>query len=436
MNNHHKKFYHYINRINDIALRSWRKFISSLQWTFNNSSKIVYIFIVVLFTSIFFNEIGRETIIVDPIEVPRAIADNGFTSIIIAKHIHDKIQYIYDEAGSLRNPKDFAPLTELPKIEIPGSGLPIPEIVGYIKELFGIPITKISGEIVQEENGFKFRLRIIEGRFAKFYDLESSENFLDDRCYNTLDCLIFDAAYTFLEQNDPFIVASYLFKRDIIASRRMAYRAIALGNEKNIAWAKNLIGLTYHELGDYEEAISWFQEADELGSAVARMNIGLLYQNGFGVEQNFQEALYWYDKAAKLGNAAALTNIGLLNKEGKGLEINYNSALSYFKKAAELGNPAAYTNIGLLYEEGNGVEQNYQTALIHYQKAAEMGSATAHANIGDLYENGNGVEKDSRLASAWYKRAYELDNNQDPYRERQDRNDRPVPKRSSGPQSF
>ena len=39
-------------------------------------------------------------------------------------------------------------------------------------------------------------------------------------------------------------------------------------------------------------------------------SIGLLYDNGQGVPQDYVQAREWYEKAVAAGNAAAMTNIG------------------------------------------------------------------------------------------------------------------------------
>jgi TPR repeat protein len=48
----------------------------------------------------------------------------------------------------------------------------------------------------------------------------------------------------------------------------------------------------------------------EQGSSPARNNIGWLYQNGFGVKQDYAETVKWYRKAASQSNTDAQNNIG------------------------------------------------------------------------------------------------------------------------------
>ena len=48
----------------------------------------------------------------------------------------------------------------------------------------------------------------------------------------------------------------------------------------------------------------------EQGNADAQYNLGVMYDNGQGVRQDYAEAARWYRKAAEQGNAKAQYNLG------------------------------------------------------------------------------------------------------------------------------
>ena len=52
------------------------------------------------------------------------------------------------------------------------------------------------------------------------------------------------------------------------------------------------------------------------GNAEAEINIGNLYQQGWGVTQDYTEAMKWYKFAAAKGNEEAEKNIRYMNKHG------------------------------------------------------------------------------------------------------------------------
>ena len=59
----------------------------------------------------------------------------------------------------------------------------------------------------------------------------------------------------------------------------------------------NKKGDEYYNKKDYNEALKWYRKAADQGNAKAMNNIGLLYEKGNGVPQNYQTAKEWYKKA-------------------------------------------------------------------------------------------------------------------------------------------
>ena len=74
---------------------------------------------------------------------------------------------------------------------------------------------------------------------------------------------------------------------------------------------------------------------------------------------------------AKAGNDKAQHALGVMYQRGQGVIQDYKGELKWFTKAADLGYPAAQFNLGLLFHEGHGVAQDYKEALRWFTKAAE-----------------------------------------------------------------
>ncbi len=140
----------------------------------------------------------------------------------------------------------------------------------------------------------------------------------------------------------------------------------------------------------------------EQGDAEAMEELGYLYFNGDGVQQNDYEAFQWFQKAAQHGIVEAYFYLGLIYSDGKVVPQDYVKALKYYKISAEHGEAAAETNIGLMYSKGRGVKQNYAEAVKWYRKAAEKGYAAAQNNLGEMYAHGRGVEQDISQAIKWF----------------------------------
>jgi hypothetical protein len=70
------------------------------------------------------------------------------------------------------------------------------------------------------------------------------------------------------------------------------------------------------------------------GNAWAQHNLGVLYDNGRGVPQDYVKARGWYEKAAAQGNAWAQHNLGSLYDNGRGVPQDYVKAYMWLDLAA------------------------------------------------------------------------------------------------------
>ena len=119
-------------------------------------------------------------------------------------------------------------------------------------------------------------------------------------------------------------------------------------------------------------------------TARAEINIDQLLQR----ESRELEA---YRKAAEQGDATAQFNLGVIYDNGRGVPQDFKQAVAWWRKAAEQGHVDAQYNLGVRYGNGQGVPQDYQRAYAWFLKAAEQGDAKAQYNLGWMYGNGQGV---------------------------------------------
>ena len=113
------------------------------------------------------------------------------------------------------------------------------------------------------------------------------------------------------------------------------------------------------------------------GDAVAQYNLGVMYYEGQGVEQNFKDAAKWFRKAAEQENAIAQINLGLMYLRGKGVPEDLKEAAKWFRKAAEQGNAMAQHSLGFMYGKGDGVLQDDVTAYAWWDISAANGQEKA-----------------------------------------------------------
>jgi TPR repeat protein len=72
----------------------------------------------------------------------------------------------------------------------------------------------------------------------------------------------------------------------------------------------------------------------EQGDAVAQNYLGLMYERGQGVPQNYVQAVSWYRKAAEQGDALAQFDLGFMYSNGQGVPPDYVQAHMWFNLAA------------------------------------------------------------------------------------------------------
>jgi len=74
-------------------------------------------------------------------------------------------------------------------------------------------------------------------------------------------------------------------------------------------------GLQAYESRDYSKAAALYKKSCDGEVAKGCVNLGSLYANGQGVEQNKIKAYQYWMEAAKMGNTGAQHNLGILCRQ-------------------------------------------------------------------------------------------------------------------------
>src|SRR5215831_2412512 len=151
--------------------------------------------------------------------------------------------------------------------------------------------------------------------------------------------------------------------------------------------------------------LEWWHARAAEGHAIEQAFLGILYENGVSVPQDYAKAAKWYEQAAIQGYVPAQVGLGLLYAEGTGVPQDYGKARQWFEKAAAQGYAEAQYSLGLLYYLGNGVAKDYATARHWFEQAVNQGDAWGQHDLGMLYLFGQGVPKDDMMARHWFEKA-------------------------------
>jgi len=158
---------------------------------------------------------------------------------------------------------------------------------------------------------------------------------------------------------------------------------------------------------DYKKAISLLRPLANYGYPLAQFNVGVMYDDGLGVDRDDKEALFWYTKAAAQGYANAQANLGQMYFNGQGVPADYQKALDWWTRAANQGNLIAQNNLGSMYLNGKGVAKDYQKAAEWFKNPAEHEDRHAENSLGMMYYMGWGVPKDPTKGLAMVMKAAE-----------------------------
>lgn len=120
-----------------------------------------------------------------------------------------------------------------------------------------------------------------------------------------------------------------------------------------------------------------FNETQRLanqGYSTAQFDLGMMYDQGEEVRQDYTKAFEWYTKAANQGYANAQFNLGVMYLKGRGVRQDYAKAFEWYTKAANQGVADAQYSLGLMYSYGMGVRENMVVSKEWFGKACDNGS--------------------------------------------------------------
>ena len=165
-------------------------------------------------------------------------------------------------------------------------------------------------------------------------------------------------------------------------------------------------GLQAFRAGQAEKAYEIWNPLADTGDALAQFGLALIYERGSEtIPQDLDAAVKWYELAAVQGVAAAQNNLGHMYSQGLGVQQDKARAVELWREAAKAGHSTAYYNLGLAYFRGDGTEKNEIEATQWFAQAADAGLKDGQFAIGEMYRLGIGTERNESRALGWYKLA-------------------------------
>ena len=123
-------------------------------------------------------------------------------------------------------------------------------------------------------------------------------------------------------------------------------------------------GLAAANAHDYTSALQIWRPLAQEGSADAQNALGVLYDNGMGVQRDHAAAAEWFFKAAQQGLASGEYDLGVCYDHGSGVAKSETIAAYWYRRAADQGAPAAQLTLGSMYAAGRGLPKDPVQAYV------------------------------------------------------------------------
>lgn len=195
---------------------------------------------------------------------------------------------------------------------------------------------------------------------------------------------------------------------ELVALNKAIDEERALESPKSEA-AKN--GISAFIKKDYADAKKNFEICAAQNEAICQNNLGVLYQNGFGVEVDKTKAVSYYKLASNQNLALAKTNYGAAVARGEDGAIDEIRILTIFKEASVLGSPTAMGTLAAmsqakLSKAGEDILPS-KPEIVNYAKASAMrGTRDGLMALGAMHRTGfDSVEKNTALAETYLTQA-------------------------------
>ena len=230
-------------------------------------------------------------------------------------------------------------------------------------------------------------------------------------------------------QPEEMIEYTELEEAETIDSRRQAEFYAEWNQSYKLARAYLYGGKKVEQ--NFSQALSLFLQEAEAGNALAMYDLGRMYADGLGCDEDPEAAYIWYAKALLAFQSAEAQEeekkrpylwyrIGKMYAAGLGIdeaadsklteegrkEQRYQKAAGWLERAADTGQKYAQYSLAGLYYRGQGVEQDFEKAFCLYASSAKQGNPYASYEQAKMLRDGIGVRKNSSLASEYFAEAF------------------------------
>jgi tetratricopeptide (TPR) repeat protein len=228
----------------------------------------------------FVQELRRDTVVIEPIAVPRDLSEQGYSPLVVSERLYDEVRKIQTESTSTRARRRLDSANALADIQVAGSGVSMKSLVRYARQWFGVPESTVSGEITRDGGDLVLHMRERGGGPVVVTEVRGNAAALSE--------MLRDGAREIVRHADPYTLAAHLAGIETpngqypltLAAIRFALSHPPADDDP---WALNLWGNILNNQGNPDAASEKYQAALALrpGFGVALVNwAGILWAQG------------------------------------------------------------------------------------------------------------------------------------------------------------
>lgn len=100
--------------------------------------------------------------------------------------------------------------------------------------------------------------------------------------------------------------------------------------------------------------------------------VGLIYEYGIGIQQDFTKALNYYRRAAEQRYIESMYNLALMYVYGRGTDIQFPRGLSLFETGCMANHAPSCHYMGIMKTYGYGTPVDYHEAVLWFEKSSSL----------------------------------------------------------------
>ena len=286
------------------------------------------------------DELMRDVVTIEPISVPKTLADNGYTPEVASRRLHDAIQHYasVNRAAALMEQLNVTPSVELPDFVVPKIDLSLNALVSSIRSVLHYNTgPRISGELILHD---KLALHLRVDGLIVYSSGFTAEN---------PDDLLMSATPSVMERIQPYVNAAALYRAHPEQAVEKAEDIIArlAESDVNVQWAYTLKGTYSYDHGNYAEAEKFQRKAISLNwsNTTPHNNLGLVLRR----QKRFDEAIAQFRRVIGINpkSAIAYNNLGLVLEEKALPNGSQDEAIAQLNRAIELDRHSALPHYNL-----------------------------------------------------------------------------------------